>query len=108
MVYNAKSKKGRGPELQSQLTLFKNGKEYFRGKPEKIDQAGIKDFGGIPIAKRLVFTDGMEEGLYLMQIMVKDGLAKKKLGMAFQAIDFQIRKDSTNKTEPPLSDPPAD
>ncbi len=91
MVYDAKNKEGLQPNLESQVTIFKDGEKYFEGKREDVDLHGVGDLGRIPIMKRLVFESGMKEGAYLLQLTVRDKQNKSRT--ASQAIDFEIRKE---------------
>jgi hypothetical protein len=93
MVYNANAGKGQEPMLESQVTIFKDGKKYFEGNREAVDLHGVGDLGRIPIMKRLVFNSGMNEGAYLLQLAVRDKQDKSQLRNASQAIDFEIRKE---------------
>jgi hypothetical protein len=93
MVYNAKNKEGPQPNLESQVTIFKDGEKYFEGKREDVDLHGVGDLGRIPIMKRLVFDSKMGEGAYLLQLAVRDKQNKDQSRTASQAIDFEIRKE---------------
>ena len=92
MVYNAKNKEGLQANLESQVTIFKDGEKYFEGKREDVDLHGVGDLGRIPIMKRLVFDSKMGEGAYLLQLAVRDKQNKDQSRTASQAIDFEIRK----------------
>jgi VWFA-related protein len=93
MVYNATTAEGSEPKLESQVTIFKDGKKYFEGNREDIDLHGVADTGRIPIMKRLVFDSKMDEGAYLLQLAVRDKQNKGQARVASQAIDFEIRKE---------------
>jgi VWFA-related protein len=93
MVYNAKNKEELQPNLESQVTIFKDGEKYFEGKREDVDLHGVGDLGRIPIMKRLVFDSKMGEGAYLLQLAVRDKQNKDQSRTASQAIDFEIRKE---------------
>jgi hypothetical protein len=92
IVYNAKNKKGLPPKLEYQITVFKDGKKYYTGKPEDIELNGTDDWGRIPIMKGLDFNTPMEEGMYQFQLSVTDKRDNGKSGAAVQSIDFEILK----------------
>jgi VWFA-related protein len=86
IVYNAKA----GLELQ--FTVYKEGKEFYKGNPEDIDLKAMDDLGRISIMKRLDFNAQMEEGAYQLQLKVVDKQSKEKSSAAVQTIDFEIHK----------------
>jgi VWFA-related protein len=92
ILYNPKSKGSPALNLESQLSIFKDGKEFYKGNPEGIDPRGIDDLGRIPIIKRLDLNSQMEEGTYQLQLKIEEKQAKGKSNNAFQTIDFEIRK----------------
>ena len=95
-IYNAKSGIAQKPELESQVTIFKDGKECYKGKLETVDLTGKDLLKGIPVVKGLVF-DSMEEGEYLLQLAVTDNQAKGKSSTAIQSVDFEIQKSSLER-----------
>ncbi len=92
IVYNPKPKGGPAPNLESQFTILKDGKEFYSGNPEGIDPRGIDDLGRIPIIKRMDLNTQMEEGTYQLQLKVAEKQAKGKSNSTYQTIDFEIRK----------------
>jgi VWFA-related protein len=92
IVYNPKPKGSPAPNLESQFTIFKDGKECYKGNLEEIDPRGIDDFGRIPILKWLDLNTQMEEGTYQLQLKVAEKQAKGKSNATLQTIDFEIRK----------------
>ncbi len=89
LVYNAKSKKGQKPDLESQFTLYENGKALFKSRPEQVDLSKVTDFKRIPIALKLRLGDSIPPGDYAMLFQVTDKLADKKHNVATQALDFR-------------------
>jgi hypothetical protein len=94
IIYNAKSKGGLEPQLESQFVLYKNEEEYIKGNIDIASFRGVDDLEGIPIAQRLTFGKKMDEGDYVLQLLVTDKQAKKKFRSAVQAIDFRICEES--------------
>jgi len=90
VVYNAKREKRQAPELETQFVLFKDDEEFVRGNINPVSLRGVDDLFGIPVSRRLLFNETMDPGKYVLQLMVTDKKAKKKHGVATQAIDFEI------------------
>jgi VWFA-related protein len=92
IVYDPQSKGSPAPNLESQLTIFKDGKELYKGNPEDIDPHGVDDSGRIPIIKWLNLNPQLEEGIYQLQLTVAEKQSKGKSNSASQSIDFEILK----------------
>jgi hypothetical protein len=90
VIYNAKTKEGLKPDLESQFVLFKNGNEIFRSKPEAVSIGGVKDFKRIAIKKRLKLEKTMQPGDYVLQLQVRDKQANEKQSLVAQILDFEI------------------
>jgi len=88
-VYNARSDKKDPPELESQYILYRNGVELLRSDPVPLDLSGLSEFARLPVRKRLLLGDSIEEGDYVLQLVVKDKKAGKK-GITGQSLSFQI------------------
>ncbi len=88
-VYNAKSDKNEPPELESQYILYRNGMELLRSDPVPLDLSGMSEFARLPVRKRLLLGDSIEEGDYVLQLVVRDKRAGKK-GITGQSLNFQI------------------
>ena len=92
IAYNAKWKKERAPELETQFILFKDDEEFVRGDINPVGLKETDDFLGIPITRRLFFEETIDPGKYVLQLMVTDKQAKKKDSIATQVVDFEIQK----------------
>jgi VWFA-related protein len=90
ILYNAKTKENQPPQLESQITVLKNGNEFYRGESESIDLRAINAYEKIPIRKTFMIRNDMVEGDYVLQIKVTDKQAKEKLAAAFQSIAFTV------------------
>ena len=91
LVYNAQLDKSTGkPQLQTQMKLYRDGREVFTGKEV------VLDAGSQPDRKRLGATGAvqlgtqMDPGEYVLQVIVTDLLRKDKYRVASQWIDFEI------------------
>jgi hypothetical protein len=90
VVYNAKRKNKRAPELETQFVLFRDDEEFARGDINPVSLQGVDGLFGIPVSRRLLFDETMDPGKYVLQLMVTDKKAKKKHSVATQAMDFEI------------------
>jgi VWFA-related protein len=93
-AYHGKTKNSAAPELESQIVLFKDGQEYFRGPMENVELQGTGNLDRIPIVKRMNCDKAMEPGDYVLQFMIRDKKPEKNKRAAAQATDFQIRKET--------------
>ncbi len=90
-VYNVQIDKASGkPKLVTQVRLFRNGKQVFAGK--EIPYEGDYDSAARNLAVNGAIQLGteMDPGEYVVQIVVRDLLAKEKHNVATQWIDFQV------------------
>ncbi|MBC7798963.1 MAG: VWA domain-containing protein [Pyrinomonadaceae bacterium] len=91
IVYNAKLDAAtKQPYLQMQFKVFKEGKEIFASKESSVNIEGQTDLQRIVITGGVTLGTSMTAGEYVLQIIVKDTLAKQKRQIATQNIDFEI------------------
>jgi len=100
MVYNAKTEKGRKPDLESQFILYESGKALFKSRPEAVDMNNVNDFKRIPITIKLRLGDSIPPGDYILLLHVRDRLADKKRNLAVQALDFKALPKSIAAVPP--------
>jgi hypothetical protein len=91
-VYNAKLDKSKRPQLEAQARLFRDGKVVFEGKFAPLNVAAQLDFEKIPINGALSLSPNMTPGDYVLQVIVRDALAKEKYRIATHWIDFEVVK----------------
>lgn len=91
IIYNAKTKENRPPQLESQITLLKDGNEYLHGESESIELRSISAYEKIPVRKTFIIPQNMYTGDYVLLLTVTDKQAKEKLAIAFQSIAFTVR-----------------
>jgi len=89
-VLNAKTGEDRKPRLQSQLRLFREGREFFTGKPSLLAAEPQAESGRMIAADRMRF-DRLPPGYYVLQLAVTDMLAKEPRRTAVRSIDFDVR-----------------
>jgi hypothetical protein len=94
IIYNPQKSANQPPQLETQVMLMKDGKEYLCGEAESVDIRSTVDFAKISIKKRFVLREDLEEGDYAIKLKVTDKSAKEKLAIAYQAIGFIIRKQA--------------
>jgi hypothetical protein len=93
MAYNSKLDKQTGkPNLVMQIRLFRNGKLVFTGKETPPEAAALADPKSVSLGGALQLGTEMEPGEYVLQVLVRDLLAKEKENLAAQWIDFEVQK----------------
>jgi VWFA-related protein len=91
VIYNAKlDKSSSRPQLQTQVRLFRDGKELFAGNVLPFDPGNQTDMKRLGAGGRIQLSSDMVPGDYILQIIVTDSLAKEKQRTSTQWIDFVI------------------
>jgi VWFA-related protein len=89
-IYNARADAAGGPQVQTQMRLFRDGREVFTGRALTLDTTGQKDLKRLAAAGRLRLGPELTPGAYLLQVTVTDALAPEKQRVATQWSDFEI------------------
>ncbi|HKR02100.1 MAG TPA: hypothetical protein VJT09_15580, partial [Pyrinomonadaceae bacterium] len=93
IIYNAQTRKfADAPQLQTQMRLFREGREIFAGSIQPFDTGGQPDLKRLTAGGALQLGTDMTPGDYVLQIIVTDPLAKTKYRTVSQWIDFEIVK----------------
>jgi VWFA-related protein len=92
LIYNADAGVNQKPDLESQITLFGNGKEALKGEIEAVDLSGASDFKRIPIRKKLALEKSLQPGDYVLLLQVTDKQASKNKNIASQSLSFKVTK----------------
>jgi hypothetical protein len=93
MVYNARLDKATNrPQLETQLRLFRDGKEVFTGKVNPFDQGQQKDLARLIAGGSLLLGADLQPGDYALQLIVTDRLAKQESAVSSQWVDFELVK----------------
>ena len=90
IIYNAQFDGARrGPVLETQLRLFRDGRQIYEGPPRPF--RALEASGPKPhvVAGHLELGSRVQPGEYLLEITVRDKLAGRR-GAAKQWIDFEI------------------
>ena len=91
-IYNASlDKSTQLPQLTTQIKLYREGKEVFAGKETVYEANGQADLQRLMAAGGLQLG-GLEEGEYVLQVIVRDMLAKEKQGTTTTWTDFEVVK----------------
>ncbi len=98
LIYNADTRQGKPPDLETRTVLYRDGSEIFRSDPEDVDLGGVSDPARIPVKKRLRLGKTMQPGDYILQLQVRDKRGDKKHSLATSFIDFTVipEKEPTN------------
>lgn len=89
-VYNAKLDAAQKPNLTTQVRIFRDGKIILEGKQTLIPTTGQTDLQRVKFAGALNLGDEMTAGDYVLQIVIRDELAKDKRKIATQFVQFEI------------------
>jgi VWFA-related protein len=93
IIYNAQMDNAGQPQVQTQMRLFREGKEVFTGKVLPFSAGKQTDMKRLDAGGRLLVGSNLLPGEYVLQVTVTDTLAKnKRQGTATQWIEFEILK----------------
>jgi len=88
-IYNAEVKGTDGPKVQTQVVLFRDGKQVFAGKVSPYDAGKQLDLKRLKVNGGLRIGPDLVPGEYVLQVIVIDNL-KDKPNAATQTLDFEI------------------
>ena len=91
-ILNARLNDRNQPDMTLETRLFHDGKEVYAGAPAPFDSNGQTDMTQLTAANELTLGAAMEPGEYVLQVIVTDNLAPKKIAIATQSTDFEIRR----------------
>lgn len=87
LIYNAKTSPA---QLQIQARLFRDGKVLIEGQPSLFDTSGQKDLKRLEAVGAITLGNNLVPGSYVLQLIVRDGMAKEKRQLATGSVDFEI------------------
>jgi hypothetical protein len=91
IIYNAQLDAAGRPQLQTQMRLFREGKEAFTGKLLPFNVGRQTDMKRLDAGGRVLVGGNLEPGEYVLQVTVTDSLAKnKRQSTTTQWIGFEI------------------
>lgn len=89
-IYNAKLDKSQKAQIQSQIKVFKDGKAVLEIPVKPFETEGQKDMQRITFGGKIALGKELAPGEYILQIIVKDMLAKEKNNLTTQWVQFEI------------------
>jgi hypothetical protein len=89
-IYNAKLGVARHPQLTTQMALFHDGQLVYEGKVAPYDAESESDVKRLRSGGQIRLSPKAAPGMYVLQIIVTDKLAKERQNTATQWIDFEI------------------
>lgn len=89
-IYNAQADASGRPQVQTQMRLFRDGRQVFGGRVLPLDATGQNDSKRLAAAGRLRLGPELTPGSYLLQVTVTDALAPEKHQVVTQWMDFEI------------------
>jgi VWFA-related protein len=93
IAYNAKlDKNTKLPQLTTQVKLFRDGQLIFEGKEIPVDANAQTDLKRLGHSGAIQLGTVLQPGEYILQVIVKDTLAKEKHRMTTRWIDFEVIK----------------
>ena len=92
VVYNARAERGRPPQLFSQTRLFRDGRLVYTGQELPLPVDAQTDHKRVLGGARINLGDELPPGEYVLQVTIRDALAKGEHSTASQWIDFEIVK----------------
>jgi VWFA-related protein len=91
MIYGARlDKTTHRPQLETQLRVFRDGKQVFEGKVNSFDPGQQNDSTRLVAGGSFLLGSELQPGEYVLQFIVTDKLANKKEQIATNWIDFEI------------------
>jgi hypothetical protein len=92
-VYNAKVDKAvRKPNLAMQYKIFRDGKEIFASQEKPLNINQQQNFQVIDTTDGFSLGNNMQPGDYVVQVIVRDLLAKGNRQIATQWTDFEVTR----------------
>jgi VWFA-related protein len=92
VVYNARAEKGGWPRLLAQTRLYRDGRPVFTGDERPIPTEGQTDPKRVLGGGRVSLGTELPPGEYVLQVTVRDALARGEHATATQWIDFEVVK----------------
>ena len=89
-IYNAKLDKAQKPSIQTQIRVFRDGKPVLNSPMKTFDIGEQKDLNRLLFGGKLALGKELLPGEYILQVIVKDTLAKEKNNLTTQWVQFEI------------------
>ena len=92
LIFNAKVDKTNRPQVETQVRLFKDGKAVYSGPVRPYSPGAQYQAKRLAAIGTMRLGPGLAPGQYVLQVVVRDKLAKEKYRVATQWIDFEVTK----------------
>lgn len=89
-IYNARLDDAKQPRLSVKIRVFRDGKLILDGVKTAVSITGQKDLTHIKTSGAFQLSKQMLLGEYVLQLVVVDDLAKKKVQTATQFVQFEV------------------
>jgi VWFA-related protein len=89
-IYNAKLDKNQKPNIQTLIRVFRDGQPVLNTAPKSFDTTDQKEMSRLLFGGKLALGKELPPGEYILQVIVKDNLAKEKNNLAAQWVQFEI------------------
>ncbi|MBX7171174.1 MAG: VWA domain-containing protein [Pyrinomonadaceae bacterium] len=89
-IYNAKLDKNSKTDIKIQTRVFRDGKAVLLTPLKPVEISDQKDLSRLLFGGKLELGNELKPGEYILQVIVKDGLAKEKQNLATQWVSFEI------------------
>ena len=93
-VLNPRMDSDKKTQLDSRIRLFRNGQQVYESNAQDVDQGNVKlDSKRLGVAGRLPLLK-LQQGSYVLQVIVQDNNRHDKYRIAAQSIDFEVEETS--------------
>jgi VWFA-related protein len=90
VIYNPKHNAGVAPGLNAQYVLYKDGVELLKSEPQPVVIENANNYYRIPIMQKMLITNDMQKGEYILQLLVTDQQRGKKDNLVSQTLNFEV------------------
>ena len=93
-ILNPRMDSDKKTQLDSRIRLFRNGQQVYESNAQDVDQGNVKlDSKRLGVAGRLPLLK-LQQGSYVLQVIVQDNNRHDKYRIAAQSIDFEVEETS--------------
>ncbi len=89
-IYNSKLDQSKKPNIQTQIRVFRDGKAVLNLPSKALEITDKTNIKRILFGGKLVLGKELPPGEYILQVIVKDKLAKEKDNLTTQWVQFEI------------------
>lgn len=90
-IYNAKADSGsKSVDLAIQYRVFRDGADVYLSPPKRVTMLDQSDPHRVVAEDEFMLSPAIKPGNYIVQVIVKDRLAKDNAGVTYQFTDFDV------------------